>query len=114
MLRNALPPVRAYMFFSEGTVRAIQDSCRQDAPTALWLIARSTWGQGIARNAQITTAQALAALAPGTAPGPNLDLLGAEYRSDGVHFRAHGAEIAALHWFEALQPWLNQRHSSGP
>jgi len=97
-----------------ASLRAIQDSCRPDAPTALWLIARSTWGRGVPRNTQITTAQELAALDPGTAPGPDFDLLGAEYRSDGVHFSAHGAEIAALRWFDALQPWLNQRRSPSP
>jgi lysophospholipase L1-like esterase len=90
---------------------ALVASTRESTPGARWVIARATYTGPGTGNAQIREAQRLAALLPGARSGPDLDVLDASYRSDGVHFNERGLETVAALWHDALAPLLADRDS---
>jgi hypothetical protein len=94
-----------------AAMTALIASTRDTAPAARWVIARATYREGIAVNAQIREAQRLASALPGALAGPDLDELGPAYRSDGIHFNAGGLDATAALWREALTPALPSRHA---
>lgn len=93
-----------------AALRAVQARCRTLAPGAVFVVARATRHGDSPANEQIRIAQAAAAREPRAISGPDLDVLGAELRRDGVHFNSRGAAAAAALWLETLQPLLNDRN----
>lgn len=91
------------------TIKSLLASVRGLSPATTCVVARATFGADIPGNAQIRAAQTRAATLPGAIPGPDLDVLREEYRSDGVHFNQTGLEAAADLWLSALRPALKSR-----
>jgi hypothetical protein len=89
---------RDYLRAMEAMIKAT----RPVAPAARWIVAQATYMEGTAGNAQIREAQRLAGQLPGAQPGPDLDTLGAAYRSDGVHFNGRGLEAVAAMWGDVI------------
>lgn len=78
-------------------------TCHELAPNARVVVARATRTRSTPPNEQIRAAQARAADLPGAQRGPDLDQLGDEYRSDGVHFNERGLDAVADAWLQCLQ-----------
>lgn len=92
-----------------AALHEVQAACHTIFPKSVFLTAEATRGAGSATNAQIRLAQSDAAAVPGGAAGPDLDQLGGEYRSDGLHFNERGLSAAADLWFEVLRVLLARR-----
>ena len=87
------------------TLQSIVKACHRVSPETRFVIARSTYATGETLNEQIRLTHAEPQRV-GALPGPNLDQLSHDYRSDGVHFNDRGLSAAAALWFEALSPYL--------
>ena len=83
-------------------LRRLVRRCGEISPRTRFVVAQCTrYGEKPSAE-QIRAAQRMAAEQTGAAVGPDLDTLGAEFRSDGVHFNALGAEAASRLWRECL------------
>lgn len=98
-----------------GELQRLHQTCRQIFPRIIFVAAHATYGASPALNEQIRLAQTAAAELPDALAGPDLDVLGETYRSDGIHFNDRGLAAAADLWLKSLRVSLNQRargHSS--
>ncbi len=87
-------------------IKTIVDSLNQDATYQLpWLVAQASFhpGSGAPEQAQVAKGQQLLWAGKICFQGPVTDdLLGPEYRHDGVHFNQKGLEKHADRWFDSL------------
>jgi hypothetical protein len=86
-----------------AALESVMEAAQEIFPEAIFFVAQSTFSRDVVANAQIPLAQAAVQREPRVVSGPNLDQLGAEFRSDGVHFNERGLSAAAGLWFEACQ-----------
>jgi len=87
-------------------IKAIVDTLNRDAGYAIpWFVAQATFhpGSNAEQQQQVAKGQRLLWEKKVCCQGPITDdLLGAEYRHDGVHFNQKGLTTHAERWFDAL------------
>lgn len=98
---DAWDPATAGADHAEKLV-AVLAAVRRVFPNVPAVLATSTYGRGMMVNTQVRAAVRQVAGLPGNFAGPDLDLLGEAFRSDGVHLNAEGLEAAAQQWQRSL------------
>lgn len=79
----------------EASFKTLFDAVNARIGEVPWIICRSSWRFGVVSEAVTSAQTRLAETLPGAIAGPDLDLLGTDYRRDNTHFNDRGLDAFA-------------------